>query len=159
MEYESERAVADIQMDDAKSKAMDEVAEHTFKADPLWLQPADTNELHGVQIDQVPEGQWISGGKTGTGAKDEPMASSTFDHDLPSLAKDGPKELPAVPNTPAGKLTASDTDKLIKAHTGPTDEDLAKMLNVTVLGMYKGMEAGIYHREGLMKAYNGFHSG
>lgn len=158
MEYESERAVADIQMEDAKSKAMDEDAEHTFKADPLWVEPAEANELHGLQINEVPEGHWISGGKTGNGPKDEPIASETFDHDLPTLAKNGPKELPPVPNTPVGKLTADDTNKLIKAHTGPTDEDLANMLNVTVLNMYKGMEVGIYHREGLIKAYTGFHS-
>ena len=113
MEYESERAVAEIYIEDARSKAMDEDAEQTFKADPLWIEPADTAGLHGIQIDQVPEGQWISGGKTGTGAKDEPMASSTFDHDLPALVKNGPKELPAVPSTPVGKLTAADTDKLI----------------------------------------------
>lgn len=158
MEYESERAIAEVQMEDAKSNAMDEVAEQTFKADPMWIEPADTNELHGIQIDEVPEGHWISGGKTGTGAKDEPMASETFDHDLPTLAKNGPKELPPVPNTPAGKLTAADTDKLIKSHTGPTDEDLAKMLNTTVLGMYKGMEAGIYSREHLIKAFSSLRS-
>ena len=158
MEYESERAVADIQMEDAKTNAMDEVAEQTFKADPLWIQPADTTGLHGIQIDQIPEGQWISGGKSGNGPKDEPMANSTFDHDLPLLAKDGPKDLPPVSNTPVGKLTAADTDKLIKAHTGPTDEDLAKMLNSTVLDMYKRMEGGLYSKENLIKAYNGFHS-
>ena len=159
MEYESERAIAEIEMENARTKAMDEVAGESFKADPLWAEPADTNELHGVQIDQVPEGQWISGGKTGTGAKDEPIASSTFDHDLPTLAKNGPKELPAIPNTPVGKLTANDTDKLIKARTGPTDEDLADMLNATVLDMYKRMEGGLYSKENLIKAYNGFHSG
>ena len=158
MEYESERAVADIQMEDARSKAMDEVSEQTFKADPLWIQPADTNELHGIQIDEIPDGQWISGGKTGTGAKDEPMASSTFDHDLPTLVKNGPKELPPVPNTPAGKLTGADTDKLIKARVGPTDEDLAKMVNTTVLGLYKSFEAGIYSREQLTNAFSSLRS-
>jgi len=158
MEYESERALAEIDIEDAKSKAMDEVEEHTFKADPLWIEPADTTGLHGIQIDEVPEGQWISGGKTGTGPKDEPMASSTYDHDLPALVKNGPKELPAVPSTPVGKLTAADTDKMIKARTGPTDEDLADMLNSTVLDMYKRMEGGLYSKENLIKAYNGFHS-
>jgi hypothetical protein len=158
MEYESERAVADIQMEDARSKAMDEVSEQTFKADPLWIQPADTNELHGIQIDEIPDGQWISGGKTGTGAKDEPMASSTFDHDLPTLVKNGPKELPPVPNTPAGKLNEADTDKLIKARVGPTDEDLAKMVNTTVLGLYKSFEAGIYSREQLTNAFSSLRS-
>ena len=159
MEYEGERAIAEIQMEYAKSKAMNEADEHMFEADPLWAQPAQTTELQGVQIDQVPEGHWISGGKSGNGPKDEPMASSTFDHDLPNLVKNGPKELPPVSNTPVGKLTAADTDKLMKARTGPTDEDLAKMLNVTVLGMYKGMEAGLYSKENLLKTYNGFHSG
>jgi hypothetical protein len=158
MEYESERAVADIQMEDARSKAMDEVSEQTFKADPLWIQPADTNELHGIKIDEIPDGQWISGGKTGTGAKDEPMASSTFDHDLPTLVKNGPKELPPVPNTPAGKLNEADTDKLIKARMGPTDEDLAKMVNTTVLGLYKSFEAGIYSREQLTNAFSSLRS-
>jgi hypothetical protein len=158
MEYESERAVADIQMEDAKSKAMDEDAEQTFKADPHWIQPADANGLHSIRIDEVPEGHWISGGKTGTGAKDEPMASETFDHDLPSLAKNGPKELPPVPNTPAGKLTSNDTDKLIKARTGPTDEDLAKMVNTTVFGLYKSFEAGIYSREQLTNAFSSLRS-
>jgi len=100
----------------------------------------------------------MNGGKQG-GPKDEPMAASTFDHDLPNLVKNGPKELPEVPNTPAGKLTAADTEKLIKSHTGPTDEDLAKMLNCTVLDMYKRMEGGLYSKENLIKAYNGFHSG
>jgi hypothetical protein len=82
------------------------------------------------------------------------MANSTFDHDLPSLAKDGPKELPPVSNTPVGKLTAADTDKMIKARTGPTDEDLAKMVNTTVLGLYKSFEAGLYSREHLIKAFS-----
>jgi hypothetical protein len=161
MEYESERALAEVEMEDAKLNAMDEVAEHTFKADPLdpnWAQPAETNELHGVQINQIPQGQWISGGKTGTGAKDEPMANSTFDHDLETLVKNGPTELPVIPNTPVGKLTAADTDKMIKARTGPTDDDLANMLNCTVLDMYKRLEGGLYSRENLIKAYNGFHS-
>jgi hypothetical protein len=159
MEYESERAVAEIEMEDARLNAMDELEDNTFKADPLWIQPAETVGLHSVRIDEVPEGHWISGGKTGTGAKDEPIASSTFDHDLPTLVKNGPTDLPPVPSTPTGKLTEADTAKLIKARVGPTDEDLAKMLNVSMLNMYKGLEVGIYNREALIKAYTGFHSG
>lgn len=163
MEYEGERAIAEIQMEEAKTKAFDDFEKYFElkgeERDPNWARPANTNELHGIPIDQVPEGQWISGGKTGNGPKDQPLASETFDHDLPTLAKNGPKELPAIPNTPAGKLTANDTDKLIKARNGPTDEDLADMLNATVLDMYKRMEGGLYSKENLIKAYNGFHSG
>jgi hypothetical protein len=163
MEYDGERAVADIVMEEAKTKAFSDFEKYFDlkgeEQDPNWVKPAHTNELHGIPVNQVPEGQWISGGKTGTGAKDEPIASSTFDHDLPTLAKNGPKELPAIPNTPVGKLTANDTDKLIKARNGPTDEDLADMLNATVLDMYKRMEGGLYSKENLIKAYNGFHSG
>ena len=153
MEYEGERAIAEVEMENAKSKAMDEVAEQTFKADPLWAQPADTNELHGLEIDQIPDGQWISGGKSGNGPKDEPMAPSTFDHDLPNLVKNGPKELPEVPNTPAGRLTAADTDRLMKARSDPTDEDLANLLNCTVLDMYKRIAGGLYSKENLIKVY------
>ena len=163
MEYEGERAIAEVQMNEAKTKAFGDFEKYFDlkgeQQDPNWAQPAVLNQLHGVFVDQVPEGHWISGGKSGTGPKDEPIASSTFDHDLPTLAKNGPTELPAIPNTPAGKLTAADMEKSIKARNGPTDEDLAKMLNATVLDMYKRMEGGLYSKENLIKAYNGFHSG
>jgi hypothetical protein len=160
MEYESDRALIDTTMEEVKHLALLEASTSTFVAteqDPKWVQPAPQHSLPAVGIDEA-QGFWINGGKRG-GKKDEAIANETFDHDLPNLEKNGPKELSPVPNTPAGKLTAADMERSIKARTGPTDEDLAKMLNVTVLGMYKGMEAGIYHREGLMKAYNGFHSG
>jgi hypothetical protein len=157
MEYESDRVIAEIEMEDAKTKAMDDFEEYLGlkgeEQDPNWVKPAHVNEIQGISIDQVPEGQWISNGRTGTGPKDEPMANETFDHDLPSLVKDGPKELPAIPNTPLGKLTASDTDKLIKARTGPTDEDLANLLDCTVLDMYKRIAGGLYSKENLIKAY------
>lgn len=160
MEYESDRALNDPQLEEAKRKAFCDFETYfDLKGevqDPNWAQPAPHPQLPGVPVDQA-QGFWINGGKTG-GKKDEPSASSTFDHDLPNLAKKGPKELPAVPNTPAGKLTAADTDKLIKARSDPTDEDLAKMLNATVLDMYKRMEGGLYSKENLIKAYKGFHS-
>jgi len=151
MEYEGERAIAEVEMEDAKSKAMNEAEQQTFKVDPIWLQPAETTELRGVGIDQA-QGFWINGGKQG-GPKDEPMAASTFDHDLPNLVKNGPKELPEVPNTPAGRLTAADTDRLMKARSDPTDEDLANLLNCTVLDMYKRIAGGLYSKENLINVY------
>jgi hypothetical protein len=160
MEYESDRALNDPQLEEAKRKAFTDFETYfDLKGevpDPNWAQPAPQPQLPGVPVDQA-QGFWINGGKTGS-KKDEPSASETFDHDLPALEKNGPKELPAIPNTPAGKLTAADTDKLIKARTDPTDEDLAKMLNATVLDMYKRMEGGLYSKENLIKAYKGFHS-
>lgn len=160
MEYESDRALNDPKLEEAKLKALSDFDTYLgLKGevqDPKWVKPVVHSHLPGAGVDEA-QGFWINAGKMG-GKKDEEIASSTFDHDLETLAKKGPKELPAVPNTPAGKLTAADTDKLIKAREGPTDEDLANLLNTTVLNMYKGMEAGIYHREGLIKAYKGFHS-
>jgi len=160
MEYESDRALNDPKIEEARRAAIsyfDRDFDLKFETqDPKWVKPAIQSNLPGVPVDEA-QGFWINGGKTG-GKKDEPSASETFDHDLPNLAKKGPKELPAIPNTPAGKLTASDTDKLIKARNGPTDEDLANMLNVSLLDFYKGLTS-IYDRDGLIKAYNGFHSG
>ena len=159
MEYESDRALIETKIEEVKRLALLEAGDSTFifsEQDPKWVKPAQQPTLPAVGIEEA-QGFWINGGKTGT-KKDEPSASETFDHDLPTLPKKGIKELPAIPNTPAGKLTAADTDKLIKARDGPTDEDLAKMLNATVLDMYKGMEAGIYSKENLIKAYKGFHS-
>lgn len=160
MEYESDRALNDPQLEEAKRKACSDFDTYfDLKGevpDPNWVQPTYQSKVHTVPVGEA-QGFWINGGKTGS-KKDEPSASETFDHDLPTLPKEGVKELPAVPNTPAGKLTAADTDKLIKARTDPTDEDLAKMLNATVLDMYKRMEGGLYSKENLIKAYKGFHS-
>jgi hypothetical protein len=161
MEYESDRALTDSKLEEAKLKALSDFDTYLgLKGevhDPNFAQPTYQSRIPTVLVDEA-QGFWINGGKQG-GKKDEPSASETFDHDLPTLPKEGVKELPAIPNTPAGKLTANDTDKLIKARDGPTDEDLAKMLNATVLDMYKRMEGGLYSKENLIKAYKGFHSG
>ena len=160
MEYESDRALNDPQLEEAKRKACSDFDTYfDLKgevSDPNGVQPTYQSRVHTVPVNEA-QGFWINGGKTGS-KKDDPSASEPFDHDLPTLPKEGVKELPAVPNTPSGKLTAADTDKLIKARTDPTDEDLAKMLNATVLDMYKRMEGGLYSKENLIKAYKGFHS-
>ena len=160
MEYESDRTLIETKLEEVKRLALLEAAESTTfvasEPDPKWVKPAPQPTLPAVGIEEA-QGFWINGGKTG-GKKDEPASNETFDHDLPNLEKNGSKELPAVPNTPIGKLTAADTDKLIKARNGPTDEDLANMLNVSLLDFYKGLTS-IYDKDGLIKAYNGFHSG
>ena len=155
MEYESDRSLNDPKLEEAKRKAFCDFETYfDLKGevhDPNWAQPAPCPQLPGVPVDQAP-GFWINGGKMGS-KKDEPAASEPFDHDLPTLQKNGPKELPAVPNTPSGKLTAADTDKLIKALAIPSDEDLANLLDTTMLRMYKQMESGVYSKENLIKAY------
>ena len=96
MEYESDRALIELKMEEAKMKAVQDALEYNLAGeapDPNWAQPAQTDELHGVGVDEA-QGMWINGGKQG-GKKDEPLPKpETFDHDLPSLLKDGPTDLP-----------------------------------------------------------------
>jgi hypothetical protein len=97
MEYESDRALNDPQLEEAKRKAFCDFETYfDLKGevqDPNWAQPAPHPQLPGVPVDQA-QGFWINGGKTG-GKKDEQIeAPRVFDHDLPNLAKDGPTELP-----------------------------------------------------------------
>jgi len=97
MEYESDRALNDPQLEEAKRKAFCDFETYfDLKGevqDPNWAQPAPHPQLPGVPVDQA-QGFWINGGKTG-GKKDEQIETPrVFDHDLPNLAKDGPTELP-----------------------------------------------------------------
>jgi hypothetical protein len=97
MEYESDRALNDPQLEEAKRKAFCDFETYfDLKGevqDPNWAQPAPHPQLPGVLVDEA-QGFWINGGKTG-GKKDEQIeAPRVFDHDLPNLAKDGPTELP-----------------------------------------------------------------
>jgi hypothetical protein len=154
MEYESDRALNDPKIEEARRAAIiyfDKNFDLKFEAqDPNWVKPAIQSQLPGVLVDEA-QGFWINGGKTG-GKKDEQIeAPRDFDHDLPNLAKDGPTDLPKG-EWAESKLTPAEIEERMKAYD-PTDEDLANMLNTTVLGMHKGMEAGIYHREGLIKVY------
>lgn len=162
MEYESDRALVETKIDEVKRVALLEASQSTFvvpEQDPKWARPAPQSTLPSVGVEEA-QGFWINGGKTG-GKKDEPHANSEpWQCDLTNPEEgefkgfqDGIKW-----GSIHGKMTAADTDKLIKARNGPTDEDLANMLNVSLLDFYKGMN-NIYNREGLIKAYNGFHSG
>jgi hypothetical protein len=96
MEYDGERAIADVKLEEAKTKAFDDFEKYfSLKGevpDPNWAQPADTNELAGVGVDQG-QGFWINGGKQG-GKKDENIEYPKFTHDLESLVADGPTDLP-----------------------------------------------------------------
>lgn len=97
MEYESDRALNDPQLEEAKRKAFCDFETYfDLKGevqDPNWAQPTYQSRVATVPVDEA-QGFWINGGKTG-GKKDEQIeAPRVFDHDLPNLAKDGPTELP-----------------------------------------------------------------
>ena len=154
MEYESDRALNDPQLEEAKRKACSDFDTYfNLKGevhDPNFAQPTYQSRIPTIPIDEA-QGFWINGGKTG-GKKDDQIASETFDHDLPTLPKEGVKELPPLP-WDTGKISTEDAIKLVKARTDPTDEELADLLNTTVLRMYKQIESGVYSKENLIKAY------
>ena len=124
MEYESDRALNDPQLEEAKRKACSDFETYfNLKGevhDPNFAQPTYQSKVHTFPVDEA-QGFWINGGKTG-GKKDDQIASETFDHDLPALEKNGPKELPAVPNTPSGKLTAAEIEERMKSRDVPIAE-------------------------------------
>jgi hypothetical protein len=155
MEYESDRALNDSKLEEAKRKALSDFDTYLgLKGevhDPNFAQPTYQSRIPTVLVDEA-QGFWINGGKTGSKKDEQIEAPRGFDHDLPNLAKDGPTTLPKG-EWAESKLTPAEIEERMKARTIPTDEDLAQLLNITVLGMYKGMEAGIYHREGLINLY------
>lgn len=154
MEYESDRALNDPKLEEAKRKACSDFDTYfNLKGevhDPNWAQPTYQSRVPTVPVDEA-QGFWINGGKTGS-KKDDQIASETFDHDLPTLPKEGVKELPPMP-WDTGKISTEDAIKLVEARGDPPDEDLANLLNTTVLRMYKQMESGVYSKENLIKAY------
>ena len=97
MDYESDRAVIEMEIEEAKSLALEEHENRKFACDapdPLWAQPADTTKLQGTDIDDA-QGFWINDGKQWCGTCDKPCGIGVFDHDLPNLPKK-PVELPTV---------------------------------------------------------------
>ena len=123
MEYESDRTLIEAKLEEAKRLALKEAGESTFVCeapDPNWAQPAPQPTLPAVGIEEA-QGFWINGGKTGS-KKDEPLPKpETFDHDLPSLLKDGPTTLPkgewAEP-----KLAPAEIEERMKARDVPVAE-------------------------------------
>ena len=161
MENESDRAIADIKLEEAKTKAFTDFEKYfDLKGevqDPNWAQPAPINQLPAVGIDQA-QGLWINDGKTGA-KKDEVIGNTqTFDHDLPNLAKDGPKDLPAVQKDEPAKLTLEDIEKRIKARQEVSDDNLATLLNVTIEQFRKGVSIGLYSPDMIKKAFRNLRS-
>ena len=114
MDYESDRAIAEIKMEEAKRKAEEDASVYNLTGnvpDPNWAQPAETGNFAGVALDQA-QGFWINKGKRG-GNKDENISNAEFDHDLPTLLKNGPTDLPAVPAETA-KISTTEIENRIK---------------------------------------------
>lgn len=143
MDYESNRAIAEIKMEEAKRKAQEDAAAYKLSGDvpdPNWAQPAESNELAGVGLDQA-RGFWINKGKWG-GNKDENISIAGFDHDLETLPKDGPRDLPTVPEDESIKLTTSEIENRIAAREGPMAKQLNDAKNMTVDEYNKGVNIG-----------------
>ena len=143
MEYESNRAIAEIKMEAAKLKAQEDASVYNLTGDipdPNWAQPAETSHLAGVGLDQA-QGFWINKGKRG-GNRDQNVSNADFDHDLETLAKDGPTDLPTIPEDESVKLTTSDIENRIAARDEPLHEQLNAAKNMTVDEYNQGVNIG-----------------
>jgi hypothetical protein len=124
MEYESDRILNESKLEEAKRKALSDFDTYfNLKGevhDPEFAQPTYQSKMSTVAVDEA-QGFWINGGKTGT-KKDEPLPKpETFDHDLPSLLKDGPTTLPKG-DWAETKLTPAEIEERMKAHDFPVAE-------------------------------------
>ena len=97
MEYESDRALNDPKLEEAKRKACSDFDTYfELKGevhDPNWAQPTYQSRVPAVPVDEA-QGFWINGGKMGSKKDEQIEAPRDFDHNLPNLAKDGPTTLP-----------------------------------------------------------------
>jgi len=120
MEYESDRAMIESKMEDAKIDALGDFEKYfDLKGevqDPNWAQPAPLHELTGVGVDQA-QGLWINDGKKG-GLKDEVSGTTIdFSHDLPGLPAKA-EDIEFVKPDPESlkPLTPEKMNELIKSH-------------------------------------------
>jgi hypothetical protein len=154
MEYESDRALNDSKLEEAKRKALSDFDTYLGlkgdEPDTSGVEKTYQSRIDGVPVDEA-QGFWINGGKTGSKKDEQIEAARVFDHDLPNLAKDGPTDLPKG-EWAESKLTPAEIEERMRAYD-PTDEDLANLLNTTVLGMSKKMEGGLFSKENLIKLY------
>jgi hypothetical protein len=154
MEYESDRALTDSKLEEAKRKALSDFDSYLNlkgdEPDTSGVEKTYQSRIEGVPVDQA-QGFWINGGKTGSKKDEQIEAPHNFDHDLPSLLKDGPTDLPKG-EWAETKLTPAEIEERMKAYDA-TKEDLANLLNTTVLDMCKRIESGLYSKENLIKAY------
>jgi hypothetical protein len=116
MEYESDRALNDPQLEEAKRKACSDFETYfDLKGevhDPNFAQPTYQSRIPTVPVDEA-QGFWINGGKTGSKKDEQIETPRVFDHDLPNLAKDGPTELPQC-EWAETKLTPAEIEERMK---------------------------------------------
>ena len=126
MEYESDRALNDPQLEEAKRKACSDFETYfNLKGevhDPNFAQPMYQSRIPTVPVDEA-QGFWINGGKTGS-KKDDQIASETFDHDLPTLLKDGPTDLPKG-DWAESKLTPAEIEDRMKIRENVVPEGVS----------------------------------
>lgn len=127
MEYESDRALLETKLEEAKVKALSDFDTYfNLKGevhDPNWAQPTYQSRVPTVPVDEA-QGFWINGGKMGS-KKDEPLPKpETFDHDLPSLLKDGPTDLPKG-DWAESKLTPAEIEARMKVHENVVPEGVS----------------------------------
>jgi hypothetical protein len=107
MDYETRRSLVEAKIAEAKREATSHISAAVLQIltndqtpDQSWLvDPVPHSSLHGVGIDEA-QGFWINEGKMGSKKDEQIDAPTSFNHDLPSLAKNGPTELPPLPSIP-----------------------------------------------------------
>ena len=127
MEYESDRALNDSKLEEAKSKALSDFDTYLGlkgdEPDTSGVEKTYQSRIDGVPVDEA-QGFWINGGKTGS-KKDEPLPKpETFDHDLPSLLKDGPTDLPKG-DWAESKLTPAEIEDRMKIRENVVPEGVS----------------------------------
>ena len=127
MEYESDRALNDSKLEEAKRKALSDFDTYFNlkgdEPDTSGVEKTYQSRIDGVPVDEA-QGFWINGGKTGS-KKDEPLTKpETFDHDLPSLLKDGPTTLPKG-DWAETKLTPAEIEDRMKVRENVVPEGVS----------------------------------
>jgi len=119
MEYESDRALNESKLEEAKRKALSDFETYFNlkgeEPDTSGVEKTYQSRIDGVPVDEA-QGFWINGGKMG-GKKDEQIGpiQRVFDHDLPTLLKNGPTDLPKG-EWAETKLTPAEIEARLKAH-------------------------------------------
>ena len=127
MEYESDRALNDSKLEEAKRKALSDFDTYLGlkgdEPDTSGVQKTYQSRIDGVPVDEA-QGFWINGGKTGSKKDEQIEAPRVFDHDLPNLAKDGPTDLPKG-DWAESKLTPTEIEDRMKIRENVVPEGLS----------------------------------